>query len=471
MLAIIAEPDDWSDLAPLVEAARLPDVTWLGGMTDAIEELLFSPFRAVVVAYASLASRGIKEMEMAISVLDKAAPKVIVVLGGDQLQEQVPLRAMTGWNLFWLPPWDRAQIWDLLESEPPDDGYDPAEEVAAESDEVDAVDEELALTQIQLSDEFHRIKRSDPYGVFGLEPGCTVEDLDLKFVKMVREYHPDNYNHFRDREVKQTAEKILVQLRRSRASLKDRLDSLGPPIDEPEQPVDESSVPTARMGSASGSPYADLGAKAAKRSPRERQASLERLQRLAKQASMPQAPKVVNEVGEATARLASVHGGFIVDSKGERKLVSAEQLVRNAKAALESGAYEKAWEMLTASAVSTSRVDAKAYLPYAAFLSGKCTAEEAESELNELLSLNPVDGELSTIKCVLGHLFRVSQDHNRARAAFQESVRADPANAEAISWTRHYQTRPHRVAKRSGTGLTNQSSDSSLFKRLFKGRG
>lgn len=166
--------------------------------------------------------------------------------------------------------------------------------------------------------------------------------------------------------------------------------------------------------------------------------------------------------------MASVQGGFLVNAKGERKVVSAEQLVRNAKNAIESGAYEKAWKMLSASAVASGRIDARAYLPYAAFLAQKCTVEEAERDLLSMLQEHLAEREISAVKCVLGHIYRITKDHKRAKAAFQESVRADPANAEAISWTRHYQNRP---AKRGAMPLTDGKPEGTLLKRLFKGRG
>ena len=117
---------------------------------------------------------------------------------------------------------------------------------------------------------------------------------------------------------------------------------------------------------------------------------------------------------------------------------SGDQLFRNAQKVLETGAVDKAWDMLVAArqkGASGPLVEAhEAYLlMMRKKLDGRTAKKQIEKALEDL-----VEPHLRASAAVLlGHLCRAEENYTEALACYRQATDIDGNNQEANRWVRH----------------------------------
>lgn len=117
---------------------------------------------------------------------------------------------------------------------------------------------------------------------------------------------------------------------------------------------------------------------------------------------------------------------------------SGDQLFRNAQKVLETGAVDKAWDMLVAArqkGASGPLVDAhEAYLlVMRKKLDGRTAKKQMEKALEDL-----VEPHLrSSAAVLLGHLARAEENYTEALSCYRQATDIDGNNQEANRWVRH----------------------------------
>ena len=498
MILVVATEEEMEELGPLLEQTGLESMRWYGPMGAAFDALLTEHFHGSILTYDGLMAEGLDGIETAVTLLNQAASPVVVILGHDQVQERGVLSALTGWDRYWLPPWSMESLHELLgmanETRPTSEqiwgsvsssGSMPPMEPEASSpgvavdvfattpSDVGVLAAEIEQARAFLREPYRCAQSADPYAVLSLHPGCGVEAIEDAFARLARDTHPDHYRVLGDPRLLEQADYIIMRARDARRKAKEMEERRGAsvargPTGGVRIPRVSGVSPTARETSDAGGASSQPTSRVSVATPGRSQAAAERLAQLAKERARPaaQGVQVVAGAGAATQKFMQLQGSFVTNAKGERRPVSVEQLVRNARAAIDQGAHEKAWSMLTAGAAVSTRVDAKAYLAFASYLASKYSAEEALTAL-DVVRENAANRDQSLVRMLKGHILRMERQDDRAKTEYTEAVRADPANAEAISWARHYQNQPVKKKIRSSP-TSSDNKGQGLLGKLFK---
>ncbi len=315
----------------------------------------------------------------------------------------------------------------------------------------------------QLEDLQARFGKSDPYAAFGLAPGCGLAAVERRYYELVREFHPDRFGRSNHASVRAEADALFVRLRdlqgilggleRSRPvaepaaaavqSPNPSLPPVGPPSTINRPPVSrpsESRISSAqealeqarRSGGASASQsgvharvgaQVQAGASPLRTGPAPLVSSNPSVARTGADPAVPSAA-----VSQATPRPAASAVGR----------VSGDQLFRNAQKVLETGAVDKAWDMLVAArqkGAAGPLVDAhEAYLlVMRKKLDGRTAKKQMEKALEDL-----VEPHLRSAAAVLlGHLARAEENYTEALSCYRQATDIDGNNQEANRWVRH----------------------------------
>jgi hypothetical protein len=315
----------------------------------------------------------------------------------------------------------------------------------------------------QLEDLQSRFGKSDPYAAFGLAPGCGLASVERRYYELVREFHPDRFGRSNHASVRAEADALFVRLRdlqgilggleRSRpvaepaaATVQSANPSLPPvvppstmnrpavsrPADSRTSSAQEALEQARRSGGASVSQsgvHARVGAQpaaglsAVRTGPAPAVSSNPSMARTVVTPAVPSAA-----VSQATPRPAASAVGR----------VSGDQLFRNAQKVLETGAVDKAWDMLVAArqkGAAGPLVDAhEAYLlVMRKKLDGRTAKKQMEKALEDL-----VEPHLRSAAAVLlGHLARAEENYTEALSCYRQATDIDGNNQEANRWVRH----------------------------------
>ncbi len=329
-----------------------------------------------------------------------------------------------------------------------------------------------SISTLHQLEELHtRFGKSDPYAAFGLAPGCGLAAVERRYYELVREFHPDRFGRSNHASVRAEADALFVRLRdlqgilggleRSRPTA-DPLQAGGAFLRQgtsPSVPSLPGSLPSAartipprsaegrvssaqealeaarRSGAQSatqsgimprvGGP-ASSGSAAVRTGPSPLVGSPSAQPSMARTVAMAAVPNAA--VSQATARPAAPAVGR----------VSGEQLFRNAQKVLESGAIDKAWDMLVAARQKGAQgplVDA--HEAYLLVMRKKLDARTAKKQIEKALE-DLVEPHLrSSAAVLLGHVARAEENFVEALACYRQATDIDGNNQEANRWVRH----------------------------------
>ena len=318
----------------------------------------------------------------------------------------------------------------------------------------------------QLEELQSRFGKSDPYAAFGLAPGCGLASVERRYYELVREFHPDRFGRSNHASVRAEADALFVRLR----DLQGILGGL-----ERSRPAPESG-PTAGFSAYGTNPSAPLSPPTAT-TPRPvvprpadsrtsaAQEALEQARRSAGHATGQSGvhPRVgappsmgTSPVRTGPAPLVSSHPSMArtvvttavpsaaVSQTAPRAAapavgrVSGDQLFRNAQKVLETGAVDKAWDMLVAARQKGAAGPlVEAHESYLLVMRKKLDARTAkkqiEKALDELVELHL----RSSAAVLLGHLARAEENYTEALSCYRQATDIDGNNQEANRWVRH----------------------------------
>ncbi len=318
----------------------------------------------------------------------------------------------------------------------------------------------------QLEELQSRFGKSDPYAAFGLAPGCGLASVERRYYELVREFHPDRFGRSNHASVRAEADALFVRLR----DLQGILGGL-----ERSRPAPESG-PTAGFPAYGTNPSAPLSPPTAT-TPRPvvprpadsrtsaAQEALEQARRSAGHATGQSGvhPRVgappsmgTSPVRTGPAPLVSSHPSMArtvvttavpsaaVSQTAPRAAapavgrVSGDQLFRNAQKVLETGAVDKAWDMLVAARQKGAAGPlVEAHESYLLVMRKKLDARTAkkqiEKALDELVELHL----RSSAAVLLGHLARAEENYTEALSCYRQATDIDGNNQEANRWVRH----------------------------------
>lgn len=340
-----------------------------------------------------------------------------------------------------------------------DDGVAGSEAIGSASSSSIAVLNQLEELQA-------RFGKSDPYAAFGLAPGCGLASVERRYYELVREFHPDRFGRSNHASVRAEADALFVRLRdlqgilggleRSRpgsepgqsagfavSGTNPSLPLVGPattvtrptvprPAESRISSAQEALEQARRSGGSSPTQsgvHARVGAlpsaavSAVRTGPAPLVSSNPSMARTVVTPAVPSAA-----VSQATPRPAQPAVGR----------ASGDQLFRNAQKVLETGAVDKAWDMLVAArqkGASGPLVDAhEAYLlVMRKKLDGRTAKKQMEKALEDL-----VEPHLrSSAAVLLGHLARAEENYTEALSCYRQATDIDGNNQEANRWVRH----------------------------------
>ena len=314
----------------------------------------------------------------------------------------------------------------------------------------------------QLEELQARFGKSDPYAAFGLAPGCGLASVERRYYELVREFHPDRFGRSNHASVRAEADALFVRLRdlqgilggleRSRPAPQSAQGE-GVPAQGANPSAPGSSVPVTaprpfvarpaesrtsaaqealeqarRSGSQSvtqSGVHPRVGAQpSAATSPvRTNPAPLVSASRTVATTAVPSAA-----VSQATARPAPAAVGR----------VSGDQLFRNAQKVLETGAVDKAWDMLVAARQKGAAGPlVEAHEAYLLMMRKKLDGRTAKKQIEKALE-DLVEPHLRASAAVLlGHLCRAEENYTEALACYGQATDIDGNNQEANRWVRH----------------------------------
>lgn len=341
-----------------------------------------------------------------------------------------------------------------------------------------------AVSSLQQLEELHaRFGKSDPYAAFGLAPGCGLAAVERRYYELVREFHPDRFGRSNHPAVRTEADALFVRLRdlqgilggleRSRPTA-DPLQSgasfvrLGtnpsvPSISSSAQPVVRPVVPRPSEGRVSS---AQEALEAARRSSAQSVSQSGVMPRVGAPGGAPAsplrtgpAPLVGASLGASpvarTVPLPAVPSAAVSQATARPAppavgRVSGEQLFRNAQKVLESGAIDKAWDMLVAARQKGAQgplVDA--HEAYLLVMRKKLDVRTAKKQMEKSLEDLVEPHMRSTAAVLLGHLARAEENFVEALACYRQATDIDGNNQEANRWVRHLRQQLDKAKKPS----------------------
>ncbi len=328
----------------------------------------------------------------------------------------------------------------------------------------------------QLEELQSRFGKSDPYAAFGLAPGCGLASVERRYYELVREFHPDRFGRSNHASVRAEADALFVRLR----DLQGILGGL-----ERSRPAPES-VPTAGLSAYGTNASAPLSPPTAT-TPRPvvprpadsrtsaAQEALEQARRSAGHATAQSGvhPRVgappsmgTSPVRTGPAPLVSSHPSMArtvvttavasaaVSQAAPRAAappvgrVSGDQLFRNAQKVLETGAVDKAWDMLVAARQKGAAGPlVEAHESYLLVMRKKLDARTAKKQIEKALE-DLVEPHLrSSAAVLLGHLARSEENYTEALSCYRQATDIDGNNQEANRWVRHLRQQLDKAKK------------------------
>ncbi len=318
----------------------------------------------------------------------------------------------------------------------------------------------------QLEELQSRFGKSDPYAAFGLAPGCGLASVERRYYELVREFHPDRFGRSNHASVRAEADALFVRLR----DLQGILGGL-----ERSRPAPESG-PTAGFSAYGTNPSAPLSPPTAT-TPRPvvprpadsrtsaAQEALEQARRSAGHATAQSGvhPRVgappsmgTSPVRTGPAPLVSSHPSMArtvattavpsaaVSQAAPRAAapavgrVSGDQLFRNAQKVLETGAVDKAWDMLVAARQKGAAGPlVEAHESYLLVMRKKLDARTAKKQIEKALDELVEPHLRSSAAVLLGHLARAEENYTEALSCYRQATDIDGNNQEANRWVRH----------------------------------
>ncbi len=345
-------------------------------------------------------------------------------------------------------------------------GFAVSDDGVAGSEAIGSASSSSIAVLNQLDELQARFGKSDPYAAFGLAPGCGVAAVERRYYELVREFHPDRFGRSNHASVRAEADALFVRLR----DLQGILGGL------------ERSRPDAGVGQAAG--FAVQGSNPALPSvapsstvtrqvvPRPAEARVSSAQEALEQArrsggASPTQSGVHPRVGaqQSTANptvrtgpapLVSSHPSMArtvamaatpsaaVSQAAPRAAApavgraSGDQLFRNAQKVLETGAVDKAWDMLVAARQKgASGPLVEAHEAYLLVMRKKLDARTAKKQIEKALEELVEPHLRSSAALLLGHLARAEENYAEALSCYRQATDIDGNNQEANRWVRH----------------------------------
>ncbi|MCB9519818.1 MAG: hypothetical protein H6699_02955 [Myxococcales bacterium] len=309
----------------------------------------------------------------------------------------------------------------------------------------------------RLGKAWERVSSRGGYEVFGLSPGCGVDEVSRRFYELVREFHPDRYAQASNPQIRQLAEKIFVHIRTLQSDLIARERSgAGDPATA--TTLTDSGVQRRRMRAgvaraASSGPSPGVrptsGAEPAVGADLSRNRSVgDALERLRSRAA---------EVGAVSGDHARVDPKLVTSVRR----LSPEQMIRNAKAATEQGNFSKARELIEMALArgATGNV-VTAYSSFLKYATRESRAADA-IEILERLGADEADNfDKSAIFTLAGHVCRLEELNKQAVDFYDRACKALPDNESASRWARHLRKRVQEDDKK-------KPFSSSFLNKLF----
>jgi len=333
----------------------------------------------------------------------------------------------------------------------------------------------------QLEELQARFGKSDPYAAFGLAPGCGLASVERRYYELVREFHPDRFGRSNNATVRAEADALFVRLR----DLQGILGGL-----ERSRPVAEvvqasgfvaqgsnPSVPSVAPSSTVTRPVAPRPAESRVSSAQE---ALEQARRSGggsptqsglhpRVGALPSAglsavrtgpaplvssnPSIARTVVTPAAPSAAVSQAAPRAAAPAVGRASGDQLFRNAQKVLETGAVDKAWDMLVAARQKgASGPLVEAHEAYLLMMRKKLDARTAKKQIEKALE-DLVEPHLrSSAAMLLGHLARAEENYTEALSCYRQATDIDGNNQEANRWLRHLRQQLDK-AKKPGSFL------------------
>lgn len=318
----------------------------------------------------------------------------------------------------------------------------------------------------QLEELQARFGKSDPYAAFGVAPGCGLASVERRYYELVREFHPDRFGRSNHASVRAEADALFVRLR----DLQGILGGL-----ERSRPAPESG-PTTEFSAYGTNPSAPLSPPTATTPrpvvPRPADSRTSAAQEALEQArrsgggSPTQSgvhPRVgappsmgTSPVRTGSAPLLSSHPSMArtvattavpsaaVSQAAPRAVapavgrVSGDQLFRNAQKVLETGAVDKAWDMLVAARQKGAAGPlVEAHESYLLVMRKKLDARTAKKQIEKALEDLAEPHLRSSAAVLLGHLARAEENYTEALSCYRQATDIDGNNQEANRWVRH----------------------------------
>lgn len=344
-----------------------------------------------------------------------------------------------------------------------------------------------------------QISSQDPYEVFELEPGCGADAVNKRFYELVREYHPDRYARVQSAQIKNLAEKIFLHVRSLHTDLVEREQTgnfrrsstggfqRGRSGVRPSVPDASDSGLTARerrakrrsaasrLAASQSGPQTSVRASTSTRRARtaesggqeaprpatgQPQAVGESINRLRSRAgsgnsgSVPTATGTHGAVGGDAGFTRGTTGSYSTIANSRR--LAPDQLMRNAKKAIENGAEDKAWDLLELAKVKGLKgYEVDAYEVYLLSRRGELADDAASKRLEEIYENTEAHRlERSQAAMLLGHLKRIDEAWAASSKWYDRSMEQDPDNQETIRWLRFVKKRAEGdEGKKSGSFL------------------
>lgn len=328
----------------------------------------------------------------------------------------------------------------------------------------------------QLEELQARFGKSDPYAAFGLVPGCGLASVERRYYELVREFHPDRFGRSNHAAVRAEADALFVRLRalqgivggleRSRPGPQSaQTDGFPAQGTNPSAPL--SALPVTAPRPVVAGP-ADSRTSAA-------QEALEQARRSGGQSPIQSGvhPRVGAQpfVGTSPVRtspvpLVSSHASAsrtvattavpsaVVSQASARPApvavgrVSGDQLFRNAQKVLETGATDKAWDMLVAARQKGAAGPlVEAHEAYLLVMRKKLDARTAKKQIEKALE-DLVEPHLrGSAAVLLGHLCRAEENYVEALSCYRQATDIDGNNQEANRWVRHLRQQLEKAKK------------------------
>lgn len=325
-----------------------------------------------------------------------------------------------------------------------------------------------SISTLHQLEELHtRFGKSDPYAAFGLAPGCGLAAVERRYYELVREFHPDRFGRSNHASVRAEADALFVRLRdlqgilggleRSRpapeplpsgaafpaqvtgpsfSSLPSAARTIPPRSAEGRVSSAQEALEAARRSGAQSATQSGImprvggsvssGSAAVRTGPSPLVGSPAAQPSMARTVAMAAVPSAA--ISQATARTAQPAVGR----------VSGEQLFRNAQKVLESGAIDKAWDMLVAARQKGAQgplVDA--HEAYLLVMRKKLDARTAKKQIEKALEELVEPHLRSSAAVLLGHVARAEENFVEALACYRQATDIDGNNQEANRWVRH----------------------------------